>query len=259
MAGRASGFCIYNDVALGVARRSRRRSSRPLRGRRRPSRRRRAGALLGRPEGHDRLDPRDRRGALPRHRRGRRDRRAARRARDGDERPTRTVLRRPELARAPSNRSCPRSPTRSGPPSWSRSTAATPTSSTRSPTSRSRPLPTIARRDCSTASHTSTAMVAGSRPAAAVTTRTGSCRVRGRWSGWRPRTVTCRRDPRRVARPLGGRERGRCDQAPPPRLRISTSLRARPPEPDGIGAINRRATERALSTSLELLQGDVKA
>ena len=82
MRDRASGFCVYNDVAAAIAAaaRRRRREGR-LRRRRRAPRRRHAGAVLGRPAGADRLGARDRPGAVPRHRVRRRDRRsAARRA-----------------------------------------------------------------------------------------------------------------------------------------------------------------------------------
>ncbi len=62
MADHASGFCIYNDVALGIkalldegVRQGR------LRRRRRAPRRRGAGRVLRRPAGADGVDPRDRR------------------------------------------------------------------------------------------------------------------------------------------------------------------------------------------------------
>ena len=70
MPGAASGFCIYNDVAVGdpVAARPRRRAGRLRRRRRPPRRRRRArssGTTTAGPHG---VDPRVRAGAVPRHR-----------------------------------------------------------------------------------------------------------------------------------------------------------------------------------------------
>ena len=49
MADRASGFCIYDDPALAIARARRDGPPRPLPRLRRPPRRRRPGPVLGRP------------------------------------------------------------------------------------------------------------------------------------------------------------------------------------------------------------------
>ena len=68
MATHAAGFCIYNDIAVGIQRppRQRRRAGR-LRRHRRPPRRRRRADLLERPAGPHHLGARVRSGALPRH------------------------------------------------------------------------------------------------------------------------------------------------------------------------------------------------
>ena len=104
-----------------------------VRRRRRPPRRRRREDLLGRPAGAHHLAARDRADALPRHRLPERQRRSGRRGQRGQ---------RGAAARAPatragcarSTRSCRRCCASSRPTSWSPSTAATPTSRTRSPT-----------------------------------------------------------------------------------------------------------------------------
>ena len=65
----ASGFCVYNDAALGIAALLRGGGAQGrLRGRRRPSRRRRAGRVLRRPAGADRVHPPEPAVAVPRHR-----------------------------------------------------------------------------------------------------------------------------------------------------------------------------------------------
>ena len=80
MPARASGFCVYNDPAVAIARLLDlgARASR-LRRRRCPSRRRRTGDLLGRPAGAHRQPPRDAAGAVPGHGLSARDGRAGRR------------------------------------------------------------------------------------------------------------------------------------------------------------------------------------
>ncbi len=70
---RASGFCIYNDPALAIARARRDGPAGAVRRPRRPPWRRRPGDPLGRPGGAHGLVPRDRAVPLPGHRRGRRE------------------------------------------------------------------------------------------------------------------------------------------------------------------------------------------
>ena len=65
MPERASGFCIYDDVALAIARARRDGPAGALRRSRRPSRRRGPGDPLGRPGRHDGLGPRVGHDALP--------------------------------------------------------------------------------------------------------------------------------------------------------------------------------------------------
>ncbi len=79
MPARASGFCVYNDPAVAIARLlDQRRGADRLRGHRRAPRRRRAGDLLGRPAGADDQPARDAAGAVPGHRVPARDRRPGR-------------------------------------------------------------------------------------------------------------------------------------------------------------------------------------
>ena len=74
MPDRASGFCIYDDPALAIARARRDWPARPVRRPRCPSRRRRPGDPLGRSRRPDPVDPRDRAVPVPGQRRRRRDR-----------------------------------------------------------------------------------------------------------------------------------------------------------------------------------------
>ena len=68
----------------------------------------------------------------------------------------------------------------------------------------------------STSSPTSTPAAAGWRPAAAATTPIGSCRGRGPWSGWPGRTATSRRRRRAAWRERWAAEAARYGQAPLP-------------------------------------------
>ena len=127
MPDKASGFCIYNDVAVGHQAAARRggRAGR-LRRHRRPPRRRRGEGLLGRPAGPHDLPARDRADALPRHRLPERHRRPRRRGHGGQRRAAARHRRRAAgCARSTPSypRSCASSPRRC----WSPSTAATPT------------------------------------------------------------------------------------------------------------------------------------
>ena len=69
---------------------------------------------------------------------------------------------------------------------------------------------------CSTRSPTNHAKAAGSPRAAAATTRTGWCRARGRSSGWRRRTASRRQRPTRAGARSWSAEAERFDQSPPP-------------------------------------------
>ena len=167
MPSRAGGFCIYNDVALAIARARRRGPAGPVHRPRRPPRRRRRGDPRGRPGRADGLDPRERPLPVPGHgvrlgdRRGRGGRARSSTCRSSRGRATTTWLGRRRDDRARSWRP------RSGPTSSSASTAATPTPrdplahlavtttsigrrrrgwSTRSPTGRPGPLAATAMR-----------------------------------------------------------------------------------------------------------------
>ena len=249
---RASGFCIYNDVALGVAARSRRRPPRALRRPRRAPRRRHPGALLGRPAGADLLDPRERPDALPGHglRRGDAAGRAPRAppstcpsrpySGDGSWWPAveRIVpgARRGVPADLPGHAARLRQP-RLGP--------------ARAPAGHDRGL-SRARRACSTRSRTTTARAAGWRPAAAATTRTGSCRARGRSSGWRRRTARCPRETPAAWRERWAAEADRHGQGPPPAAFVDPPDLV-PPETEGFRSANRRTLERSLERASSLL------
>ena len=104
-----------------------------VRRRRRPPRRRRRADLLGRPAGAHGLPARDRPDAVPGHRLPERQRRARSRGHRGERRAPAGDGRRRLAARLPRGRAAgaARVPTRT---CWSPSTAATPTSRTRSPT-----------------------------------------------------------------------------------------------------------------------------
>ena len=144
-AATASGFCVYNDIAVGIqwlldhgARAG------GLRRRRRAPRRRRRADLLGRPPGPDDLGARDRPGALPRHRLARPTSAgpAPRAARSTSR--CRPAQRRRLAAGVPRRGAC-RWSARSGPTCSSPSTAATPTPRTRWPTSPSPWTPSAPR------------------------------------------------------------------------------------------------------------------
>ena len=69
---------------------------------------------------------------------------------------------------------------------------------------------------CSIRSPTSTPTAAGLRPAAAATTPTGSCRARGRWCGWRRRIAIRLTRPTPDWRRRWADESERFYQSPPP-------------------------------------------
>ena len=131
MPDRASGFCVYNDVAVGirVAARPGRRAGGVRRRRRAPRRRRREG-VLRRPAGAHDQPARDRPDAVPRHRVPQRHRRT------GAPRAARSTSRCRPARRTPagcarSTRSSRRWCGSSRPTCWSPSRAATRTSRTR--------------------------------------------------------------------------------------------------------------------------------
>ncbi len=118
MPGAASGFCVFNDVALAIARLLELGApAGGVRRRRRPPRRRRPGDLLRRPAGADDLAARDRHDAVPRHGLPRRDRRPGRRGHLRERRPAARDVRR-EPGCGPSTGSSRPCCARSPPTSW---------------------------------------------------------------------------------------------------------------------------------------------
>ena len=179
MRGYAAGFCIYNDVARRhpVAARPRRAAGRLRRHRRAPRRRRRAD-VLERPAGAHDLGARERPAPLPRHRLAGRHRRPVG---AGHGRQRRAAARHRRLGLAARDRVgrrrrwCgPSRPTCSSP-----STAATPTCTTRWPTSPSPSTPSAAPTSRCTSWRTRWAAAAGSPSVAAATSSSRSCRGRG--------------------------------------------------------------------------------
>ncbi len=134
MRDRASGFCIYNDIAVGIQwLLDQGREEGRVRRCGRPPRRRRRADLLRRPAGADRLAARVRPVPVPRHRLPGGPRRTRGSGHRGQRGPPAGHQRRGMAARLP----CRRTPTWCGssrPTCWSPSTAATPTPTTRWPT-----------------------------------------------------------------------------------------------------------------------------
>ena len=136
MRSRASGFCVFNDPAIAIARLldARRRAGR-VRRRRRAPRRRRPGRLLRRPAGAHGQPPPEPADAVPGHRLPGRGR-PRRRGRHQRQRRAAGRHRRTRAGTARSTRSCRACCGRSGRRCWSPSPAATPTTRTRWPSSR---------------------------------------------------------------------------------------------------------------------------